>query len=368
MTQIVIEGGQLDLRRRRRVLAPPVCLPDRRGLPQGAGADLARTCCCSIRGEDDVGGAAGRQERGGARAIRASLEHLLPRCRDGTPYGADEISFFFLDADRLRGDAGGDISTLPRFQDARAAGLLFRSPSASRTAAACTSAVRRGVAPLGGAGRADPDGVQLAVRAFLAERPTIKWLWIDYCRMRKRAPTARRARCTSAPSSTRCSGASLLYLGCTVLLLLDVSFQSRFWTQFEAWLAMQRATVSGLMPTPLKTSSGVRHGIHNAQEEHKRGCSAGASKTVQDAREILAKPDVTVTNQKDKDEQLPKIHMINEQVTKMFAAGLPRGARRALRAQQAGPTGWGEGRVVRNGRWSRPCATPATGCILGSSL
>ena len=94
-------------------------------------------------------------------------------------------------------------------------------------------------------------------------------------------------------------------------------------TQFEAWLAMQRATVSGLMPTPLQDLERrcVTKCIHNAQEEHKAGLlKLWASKTVQDAREILAKPDVTVTNQKDKDEQLPKIHLINEQVTKMFAA------------------------------------------------
>ena len=43
---------------------------------------------------------------------------------------------------------------------------------------------------------------------------------------------------------------NLLYLGCSVLLLADRSYLSRFWTQFEAWLSMQSATASGLVSAP----------------------------------------------------------------------------------------------------------------------
>ena len=39
-----------------------------------------------------------------------------------------------------------------------------------------------------------------------------------------------------------------LYLGTTVLLLLALSYVSRFWTQFESWLAMQFAMPDGLKP------------------------------------------------------------------------------------------------------------------------
>ena len=38
-----------------------------------------------------------------------------------------------------------------------------------------------------------------------------------------------------------------LYLGMEVLLIMDLSYVSRFWTQFEAWLAMQRMTDVGLL-------------------------------------------------------------------------------------------------------------------------
>ena len=37
------------------------------------------------------------------------------------------------------------------------------------------------------------------------------------------------------------SAANMLFLGTTVLILYDLSYASRFWTQFEAWLGMQFA-------------------------------------------------------------------------------------------------------------------------------
>jgi len=40
---------------------------------------------------------------------------------------------------------------------------------------------------------------------------------------------------------------NLLYLGVSVLILTDRSYLSRFWTQFEAWLAMQDVGPSGLV-------------------------------------------------------------------------------------------------------------------------
>ena len=41
---------------------------------------------------------------------------------------------------------------------------------------------------------------------------------------------------------------NLLYLGMRVLVLADISYLSRFWTQFEAWLSMQAAGPDGLQP------------------------------------------------------------------------------------------------------------------------
>ena len=49
-----------------------------------------------------------------------------------------------------------------------------------------------------------------------------------------------------------------LYLGTTVLILLDMSYVSRFWTQFESWLSMQFATPSGL-----KSAVGTKNVRHH---------------------------------------------------------------------------------------------------------
>ena len=97
----------------------------------------------------------------------------------------------------------------------------------------------------------------------------------------------------------------MLYLGTTVLILLDLSYVSRFWTQFEAWLSMQFATPDGLkaaIGTP-----NVRHHIvciqnAAAQSElyEKALVDNWANKTPLEAHEFLSKPDVTVTNMSDK--------------------------------------------------------------------
>ena len=41
---------------------------------------------------------------------------------------------------------------------------------------------------------------------------------------------------------------NLLYLGCKVVSLLDLTYRSRFWTSYEGWLGFQTPTKDGLMP------------------------------------------------------------------------------------------------------------------------
>ena len=43
---------------------------------------------------------------------------------------------------------------------------------------------------------------------------------------------------------------NILYLSCRVLILLDLSYVSRFWTQFEAFLAMRTVGAGGLGSLP----------------------------------------------------------------------------------------------------------------------
>ena len=46
-----------------------------------------------------------------------------------------------------------------------------------------------------------------------------------------------------------------------------------------------------------------------------------AKRTPKEAHELLAKPDVMVTNQKDKEMQLPKILALNEEVRSLLGGG-----------------------------------------------
>ena len=39
---------------------------------------------------------------------------------------------------------------------------------------------------------------------------------------------------------------NILFLGTLVLILMDLFYLERFWTQFEAWLSFLLATASGL--------------------------------------------------------------------------------------------------------------------------
>ena len=157
------------------------------------------------------------------------------------------------------------------------------------------------------------------------------------------------------------SNINLLYLGCHVLVLLDLSYMSRFWvwaqllnprgvatradarvhchfaqTQFEAWLAMQQTTANGLKSCSVEDS--VKRctvvPIYNANSIIVRDIiptalrTMWANKTPKHAYEILKQEDVTVTNQSDKAQQLPKIRTLDEDVRAVLggeesAASLP---------------------------------------------
>jgi len=100
---------------------------------------------------------------------------------------------------------------------------------------------------------------------------------------------------------------NLLYLGLKVLILLDQTYVSRFWTQFEAWLSMQKPSASGL--TPAQDEDGVPRRfhivpIHSANDKLAESLEdTWAVRTPEQATKVLENKDVTVTNKSDKDKQ-----------------------------------------------------------------
>ena len=119
---------------------------------------------------------------------------------------------------------------------------------------------------------------------------------------------------------------NLLYLGMSVLVLMDRSYLSRFWTQFEAWLGLQDVTSKGLTPPAAEATTRPLKGSHHEQISRRMHvCMVhGAPETLaqalykdwsdkspEQARKLLMAPDVSVTNLKDKTKQLKKLEALD---------------------------------------------------------
>ena len=110
-----------------------------------------------------------------------------------------------------------------------------------------------------------------------------------------------------------------LYLTANVLILLDGSYASRFWTLMEAWCSMMTASTSGVRAATEAERRYTIECIHNASEFHRLGLEDMLStKTPEEMHEILSKPDVSATNMADKDTQLPKVRKVNDHVKEIM--------------------------------------------------
>jgi hypothetical protein len=184
-------------------------------------------------------------------------------------------------------------------------------------------------------GRPDVNGVQLqAIQEYLITHPEIKWVWFDYSSMPQgddRTPKEK----AEFQLMLKCSND--LYLTAQVLILLDGSYASRFWTLTEAWCSMQTATPEGLRPATEAECRYTIKCIHNADVEHdaKGLVSKVSTRTPEAMYEILASPDVNVTNAKDKQTMLPVIQKTNTHVIEMFVGLQKLEVTRSLFASEA---------------------------------
>jgi len=180
----------------------------------------------------------------------------------------------------------------------------------------------------------DPDGTQLrAVQEYLLHNPEIRYVWYDHwCMPQDERTEQQRADETTKDTRTvrekaefrRMLGqVNLLYLGCRVLILLDRSYFSRFWTLFEAWLAMRKVTDQGLVEAH---DSGKHYHVEVLYDTDTAGeLRALLEKQWLDAswetaRDKLAAPDIAVTNASDKSEQLEHLGKLDAYVRKHVAS------------------------------------------------
>jgi hypothetical protein len=84
-------------------------------------------------------------------------------------------------------------------------------------------------------------------------------------------------------------------------------------TQFEAFLSLRKVTAKGLDQADKAERRCAIKCIHNAPVAFEDALTAEwGSKTTDEAYAVLKQPDVKVTNQSDKDIQLPKLKELDE--------------------------------------------------------
>eukprot|EP00900_Chrysochromulina_parva_P021163 jgi/Chrpa1/3680/Chrysochromulina_OHIO_Genome00009533-RA len=239
------------------------------------------------------------------------VKHAIKKLRS-QGWEDDKPSFYFIPAEWVRACGA---KSLPRMQTLRKDGHLEKTSvplaSAFRGDAIMAHILfvsHRWEAP----DQPDVGGEQLkAIKAYLEAHPDIKWVWFDYSSMPQGDD---RTKMEKAEFQLMLAAITDLYLTARVLILLDGSYASRFWTLTEAWCSMQMVTPEGLRPATEAERRYTISCIHNATDEHdaKGLVDKVSTKTPEEMYRILEKPDVSVTNAKDKATILPKILKIKD--------------------------------------------------------
>jgi hypothetical protein len=238
----------------------------------------------------------------------------------------DAPSFYFIPAEWVR---ECNTKSLPRMQTLRDVGHLTKIKiplaSAFHEPAFCGGGIMANILFVShrweDKSQPDVDGEQLkAIKAYLEAHTDIKWVWFDYSSMPQKVDGVdTRIPEEKAEFQLMLAAIADLYLTAHVLILLDGSYASRFWTLTEAWCSMQTVTSDGLRPAEAERRYTIKC-IHNADDEHdaKGLVDKVSKKTPDEMYRILEKPDVNVTNAKDKETMLPKILEIDGHVVDTF--------------------------------------------------
>ena len=272
----------------------------------------------------------------GGVAAAAAEEAVAVRQKDAES-AAGECTFWFVTASYIRGLDLTTTTTLPSFQE------LSKRTNASGGGVLEQRTLKAGVAYRQGyvsdllavshrwedPSAPDGAGAQLrAIRAYLDAHPEVVGVWFDFWCMPQ---GEQRTLAEKVRFKHMLGNVNLLYLGCQVLALIDISYLSRFWTQFEAWLSMQEgSSAEGLRAAPERRRRLQMVCLHNATRgsEDVKLQRMWCNVTPQMAHELLSKPDVTVTNTGDKVTQLEKIAKLDGEVRRAWDVE----AAKALRA------------------------------------
>jgi len=169
----------------------------------------------------------------------------------------------------------------------------------------------------------DPDSTQLKViQAHLSGHKHIEYVWLDWACL----PQSTKFRIERAVFGEGLKNINFLYATMPVLILLDISYLSRFWTQYEAWLSMRSLSENGLGTTAEEhlRCSIVCHGAAAVACESRLKQSLimqWREKSADDAISILKDPFVEVTNQGDKKMKLEQLPDFVAEIVSIFNSG-----------------------------------------------
>ena len=156
----------------------------------------------------------------------------------------------------------------------------------------------------------DPKRTQFTkIQEFLRRNPSFKFVWVDFSSMPQGAD---RTEAELVEFRTMLSNVNLLYLGCSVLILLDGTYLSRFWTQFEAWLSMRTIELQAEEPLRSATVQEKRYFIEclhsgDIEYEGRKLEDVWGPANLEFACRYLQMDDVMVTNKSDKEQQIEKL-------------------------------------------------------------
>ena len=259
-----------------------------------------------------------RQSQARLKATKAKQDQEK---RDGT------CTFVLLNADYLRNMSTDKVAKLPPMQRLKQLAPEAFAPMSISQNAAFRGEYKDQICVVSHAwelpGDPDASGVKAStIRKHLLENREIEWLWLDFCCMPQNSvigwPLPRSEEEGSA-FGWQLRNANLLYLGAHVLVLLDLGYQGRFWTQFELWLSLQEGSTAGLRPVSEQSQRAHMKPIHGATDKLASSLlSLWRTKSPEDAHSVLSRADVRVTNQGDKDIHLPKILELSKLVANAF--------------------------------------------------
>ena len=172
----------------------------------------------------------------------------------------------------------------------------------------------------------------VGLQAHLRAHPEIQYVFFDYScvpqNLVSRSWDGRSAMEQQLAALTRNNIISV-YLGFSVLVLMDELTSSRFWCQLETWLALQKPSTAGLVPTPAgELRAHFMYYASTPEERQAQFYSDWSACGAHEAHARLSRAKAQVTNAADKRALLPKVLRLDG----MVAAKLEQGRRPSTKA------------------------------------